>query len=148
MGVRRGRWGLCCDSVFGRYCFGSGRCGSARSNIQAGCTRAHTAAVPVLWDHVQLAKSAELRSAPSSSLDFLPHLKPLSVFWFVGTLVYSHLCQSYSFRKSERELCVFCLEMLKIITPAIQFIRVMCSALKWPKKRKIINQYSIGGKHC
>lgn len=61
------------DGGCGAYrCFGSGRCGSARSNIQAGPARAHTAAVPVLWDNVQLAKSAELHpSSPLASLSIL-----------------------------------------------------------------------------
>lgn len=41
--------------------FGLGRCGTAQSNIQAGCARAHTAVVPVLWEHVQQVTTAELR---------------------------------------------------------------------------------------
>lgn len=74
----------------GRYCFGLGRCGSARSNIQAGYARAHTAAVPVLWEQARPAKSAVLRPAPSSSLESLPPSPAsTSVFCFVGTLLYS-----------------------------------------------------------
>lgn len=59
-GQREEAGGGCGAYMYLEGSFGLGRCGSARLNIQAGCTQAHTAGVPVLWEHVQLAKSAKL----------------------------------------------------------------------------------------
>lgn len=132
VGARRGRWGLWCVSVFERYCFGSGRCGSARSNTQAGCAQAHTAAVPVLWDNVQLAKSAELR--PSSLLASLRIL-----FCRIPTCA-----KSYLFRKSER-----CLHVFSFLSWDVENHPLSNSSGSYgQKKRQIMNQNSIGGKQC
>lgn len=125
-----GRWVLQCVSVFGRYCFGLGRCGSTWSNIQAGCARAHTAAVPVLWEHVCWALF--------HSIHFPRVFPPASKLLFQKE------------RKAALCFCFLALRCWKIITQVITVHqgRMFCTKMAQKKQNKIINQYNISGKQC